>query len=258
MGDSARFREQIPADAYTGLLADAYDAWLPPGVEFPDDRLYQRVIAEAGGTALELGTGNGRFLIVARQRGLDVEGLEASADMIAHCRRHASERVLDIVVHHGDFAPLALDRRYAAIVCPAGSFTLVADIDRATEAVAGFHRHLVPGGRLAMGCRTETRPVTGTGFTWRLRRTGTDPATGTTYVAHEATGPDDGDPAVQLHFGRVEAYDRGGRLVETRFSRLRLRSWTRDELGATLGDAGFGALEFSGDDQDWVVVAAAE
>ena len=58
-------------------------------------------------------------------------------------------------MHQGDIAPLALGRRFAAIVCPAGTFMLLDDVERARSALTSYLRHLVPGGLLAL---TRPRP----------------------------------------------------------------------------------------------------
>jgi SAM-dependent methyltransferase len=251
---SDQFIEQLGDHGYDGVTALAYDAWLPPGSPFPDDAWYVHVIERCGGTALELGTGNGRFLIPARRRGLDVEGIDSSADILERCRLHAAAAGLDVTLHHGDIAPLELGRTYRAIVCPAGTFTLVADLDTAHRALASYRAHLDPGGTLSFSCHTA-QPGETTAFLWRLRRTATDRDSGITYVAHEATGIDDSTEQVQLSFNRVEAYDRDGRLIDTWFRRIRLRSWTRDQMRAALTDAGFADIEFLGDEQDWIVTA---
>jgi len=256
VGASDQFIEQMADRGYDGVTALAYDAWLPPGTTFPDDAWYLRVIEQCGGTALELGAGNGRFLIPARERGLDVEGIDSSADMLERCRLHAAAAGLDVTLHHGDIAPLALDRTYRAIVCPAGTFTLIADLDRAHRALASYRTHLERGGTLSFTCHTE-EPGETTGFTWRLRRTGTAADTGITYVAHEATGDDDSTEQVQLWFSRLESYDRDGLLTGTWLRRIRLRWWTRDEMRSALEDAGFADVEFLGDEYDWLVTARA-
>jgi SAM-dependent methyltransferase len=256
VGASDQFIEQLDDCGYDGVTAVAYDAWLPPGSPFPDDAWYLWNMEQRGGTTLELGTGNGRFLIPARQRGLDVEGIDSSVDMLERCRLHAAAAGVDVTLYHGDIAPLALDRAYRSIICPAGTFTLIDDLDRAHRALASYRTHLEPAGTLAFSCHTERRGDT-SGFTWRLRRTATDAATGITYVAHEATGVDDLAEQVHLSFSRVETYDRDGRLVDTWFRRIRLRWWTQDEMRSALVDAGFAGVEFLGDDHDWLVTARA-
>jgi SAM-dependent methyltransferase len=254
VGASDQFIEQLTERGYDGVTALAYDAWLPPGSPFPDDGWYLRMIEQCGGTALELGTGNGRFLIPARQRGLDVEGIDSSADMLERCRRNAATAGIDVTLHHGDIAPLGLAGTYATMVCPAGTFTLIDDIERARRALASYHAHLDRGGTLAFSCHTASRGDT-TDFNWRLRRTATAADTGITYVAHEASGVDDSTAGVQLCFSRIETYDRDGRLTDTSFRRIRLRSWTRDEMRTALAGAGFADIEFLGGDHDWIVTA---
>ena len=254
MAASDQFVDRLADRGYDGATALAYDAYLPPGIDMPDDPLYRRIIAKSGGTALELGTGNGRFLIPARQAGLDVEGLDSSADMLDRCRRNAATAGVEVTLHHGDMAPLAVGRTYTAIVAPAGTFTLIADVERAHDALASYHSHLTPGGVVAFRCHTDP-PGESTEFMWRLRRTGTSADTGITYVSHEASGDDDAAPQTRWWFSKLEAYDPDGRLLDAWFRRTRTRWWTKDEMTAALAIAGFGSIRFVGDDHYWVVTA---
>ena len=253
MSDASRFVDRLPIGApYDGVVALAYDTWMPPGTQFPDDSLHADVVRAAAGSSLELGVGNGRFLIPLVEAGLPLEGIDSSADMLHRCRRHAAERGLNVVLHRGDIAPLDLGRRFAALVCPAGSFTLVADEQRARAALASYLDHLEPGGTLAL-----TMFVPGaddiTGFSWRLRRTGTDD-NGTSYVVHEATG-DDVDSQVHLVYNRLETFDPAGVLVGTVLRKVRLRWWSQDQFAAALGAAGFVDIEAVGDNNAWIAIA---
>lgn len=253
VNDASRFVDRLPSNApYDGVVARAYDAWMPPGSGFPDDSLHTDVVRAAAGPTLELGVGNGRFLIPALEAGLSLEGIDNSADMLDRCRRHAAERSLDVVLHHGDIAPLDLGRRFAALVCPAGSFTLIDSEQRARAALVSYLDHLEPGGTLAL-----TMFIPGaddiTGFSWRLRRTGTDEH-GTTYVVHEATG-DDVEPQMHLIFNRLERFDASGVLVDTVLRKIRLRWWSQDQFAAALRDAGFVDIEAVGDNDAWIAIA---
>src|SRR4051794_24900290 len=67
---------------YTGIVAEIY---APLRSRVPDPEPYARFIAASGEPALELGCGTGDPLLDLRARGLDVEGLDASADMLARC-----------------------------------------------------------------------------------------------------------------------------------------------------------------------------
>ena len=253
MSAVSRFVDRLPVGApYDGVVALAYDAWMPPGTRFPDDDFHAEVVRGADGPSLELGVGNGRFLIPLVQAGLRLEGVDRSPDMLARCRRHAAARGLDVVLHQGDIAPLALGRRYGAVVCPAGSFALVADEERARSALASYLDHLDHGGTVAISMSVPG-PDDTTGFTWRLRRTGTG-EDGMTYVVHEASG-DDGEAQVHLVYNRIETYDATGALLATELRKLRLRWWSQDQLTDALLAAGFIDADASGDPTGWVAVA---
>ncbi|HKA03442.1 MAG TPA: class I SAM-dependent methyltransferase [Acidimicrobiales bacterium] len=252
MSAASRFVDRLPVNPpYDGVTAVAYDAWMPPDTRFPDDGIHADIVRRADGGSLELGVGTGRFLVPLVEQGYHLEGIDSSADMLDRCRRHAAARHLDVMLHHGDIAPLTVPRRYGALVCPAGSFGLVVDKRRATAALASYLDHLQPGGTLAISM-TIPGPGDITGFTWRLRRTATDDDA-TTYVVHEATG-DDREPQVMLVYNRLEVYDASGRLVSTQLRKHRLRWWTQDQFAAALHATGFIDNRAIGTDTDWVTV----
>lgn len=112
-----RVRDALPVNAhYDGLIAQAYDCWLPPDGDYDDRDMYREAIERGDGPALELGCGNGRLLLDYRNRGLDVDGLDSSADMLAICRADAAG--VDVTLHHADWTSLDLPRRYATIYTP--------------------------------------------------------------------------------------------------------------------------------------------
>ena len=175
MADSVldRLRDRLAVNApYAGLVAQGYDAWIPVDDIGPDDAVYLSILDRIEGTALELGCGTGRPLLHWLALGHDVEGIDASADMLTILRGHAAERALEAVVHLGDIAPLTLGRRYDALFCPAGTFTLIDDPERAREAVASWFEHLDPGGHLALTLGIPTEDFDEQ-MQWRVRRTGT-------------------------------------------------------------------------------------
>jgi SAM-dependent methyltransferase len=248
-----RLRDQLPVNApYEGIVAEGYDAWISVDDVFPDDVAHESLIARTGGRVLELGCGTGRPMLRWLAAGHDVEGVDASADMLAILRRHAAARALEPVLHHGDIAPLELGRTYDVIVCPAGTFTLLVGEDRIRAGVTSYFEHLRPGGRLALTL-ARLEPTGGDSLRWRLRRTGTT-ADGTTVVVHEALLMEEGEPC-QTVYNRIETFDAGGRLLDTWLRHLRLRSWEQAEMRVLLEDVGFVELEELGGEEEWVTVA---
>jgi SAM-dependent methyltransferase len=249
-----RLRDDLPVNPpYEGLLAEAYDAWIPVDAAFPDDGVHEAVVREGGGPALELGCGTGRPLLRFLEAGLDVEGIDSSADMLAICRRHAAERGLDPVLHHGSMAPLTLDRTYATIFCPAGSFSLLDDREVALGALASWFERLRPGGSLALTMSVPVEDLDAR-FEWRVRRTGTRPADGATIVVHEAVACDRA-AQLQVTFNRVEVWDIAGELRQTLLRRHHLRWWERAEFEEVLTRLGLVQVQSLGDDAGWVAVA---
>lgn len=133
-----------PADFYTGIVADLYG----PLKRFSSDPdPYEAFLREAGGRGLELGCGDGDPLIDLRRRGLDVEGVDSSADMLVRCRRRAAEAGVDVLLHCQRMEVLDLPGRYDAIFLAGPTFTLLADDATALAALRGVRAHLAEGGR---------------------------------------------------------------------------------------------------------------
>jgi len=112
----------------------------------PDAEPYARFIAASGEPALELGCGDGDPLLDLRERGLAVEGLDSSADMLARCRAAAETRGVEVVLHHQPIETMDLEKRYRSIFLAGPTFNLLADDDTAGRALQRIHAHLEPGG----------------------------------------------------------------------------------------------------------------
>ncbi len=132
-----------PARFYTGPVAQAYAA-LRSAV--PDPEPYARFIALSGQPALELGCGDGDPLLDLRARGLDIEGLDSSPDMLVRCRKAAMERNLVVTLHESPIEAMELPRRYRSIFLAGATFNLLVDDDTAWRALARIRAHLEPEG----------------------------------------------------------------------------------------------------------------
>lgn len=131
------------ADFYTGIVVDAYATIR--ATTFPPDR-YAELIAASGEPALELGCGDGDPLLELRRRGLEVEGVDSSADMLARCARRAAAEGLEVVTHHQRMEELSLGRHFPTIFLAGPTFNLLPDDDLALRALTRIGEHLSEDG----------------------------------------------------------------------------------------------------------------
>ena len=132
-----------PSQFYTGLVAELY---APLKSSSADPEPYAQFIAESGEPALELGCGDGEPLIDLRRRGLDVEGLDASADMLERCRHAAARAGVAVELHHQLMQEMDLPRRYRSIFIAGPTFNLLPSDSEARLALSRIRDHLEVGG----------------------------------------------------------------------------------------------------------------
>ena len=128
-----------PADFYTGIVAQMYK---PLKSTTHPSTPYIRLVEKYGEPALELGCGDGEPLLDLRRHGLDVEGVDSSADMLDRCRRSAADEGMTVVLHHQKMEALDLPRRYRTIFLAGPTFNLLPDDDAALSALRGIRAHL--------------------------------------------------------------------------------------------------------------------
>jgi SAM-dependent methyltransferase len=256
MDEWPRVRDELGVNAaYAGPVAEAYDTWMPHDAPYWDDPYFRRAIEQGDGPALELACGTGRLLVRYVAAGFDVEGVDIARDMLDICARNAKTAGVDITLHQADITALALDRRYATIYNPAGSFALHDDRDVAVEALRRWAAHLVPGGRLYVSMGVP-RDALDAQYEWRIRRSATRATDRSTFMVHEAFSFDV-DDQLQTIYNRLERYDVNGALQETWMRQARLRWWERDELEAAFGACGLVDVRSDGDPDGFVATGRA-
>lgn len=133
-------------DYFAGEVAARYDetsaAMFAPSAVGPAVDVLQELAA--GGRALEFAVGTGRIALPLAARGVDVAGIELSADMLAQLRAKDGGAALEVAL--GSFADTRVDGRFAVVYLV---FNTIGNVTTQAEQVATFRNaaaHLSPGG----------------------------------------------------------------------------------------------------------------
>ena len=222
----------VPSTWHHGLVADY---WAAVNLDAPELDLYRKHLRSP---VLDAGCGTGRLLVALRDEGFEVDGCDASVDMIERCRQRARDAKLWVSTLH-DLDP---PRRYASIVC-SGVLGLGSTREQDTQAISRLYEALLPGGTLVLD--NDEQP-----FAWQVRGWN-EPSGGDISLRSRVDLVDEGDRCVHMTI-RAEARD--GRREE---HALTMRFWYRDELVAMLEATGFAAVHvFSGVDEHTLVYVA--
>ncbi len=134
------------ADVYDEIMADVeYDLWAEFVLRLATGRGY------SGGPALDLGCGTGNSTAPFAARGLPVEGLDASPEMLAVARR----KLPGVPFHDGDFGSFSLGREFDLVYSVFDSLNNVLTEESLLTACRNVHRHLAPGGCFVFDANTE-------------------------------------------------------------------------------------------------------
>lgn len=139
-----------PKYEYWGLKASTWDLLHGGSSEWDDREFYRGVIQQSGVPALDVGCGTGRLLLDYLARGIDIDGVDTSPEMLDLGHAKARRAGMSPRLFQQSMQSLDLPRRYRTIIVPSSSFQLVVERDQAAEAMRRFFLHLEPGGVLAM------------------------------------------------------------------------------------------------------------
>ncbi len=138
-----------PQTWHYGLMAQHWAEFENHSNDAPEIVYYRQSIGRFGQPALDVACGTGRLLLPYLRAGLDVDGVDISADMVALCRQKAEAEGLSPTLTVQPMHALDLPRRYRTIyVC--GSFGIGGTREQDAQALRRFYAHLLPGGVLLL------------------------------------------------------------------------------------------------------------
>jgi len=218
---------------YTGLVAELYEPVAGDPTQADD---YVPWLRSVEAPVLELACGGGRPMLDLIERGFEIEGLDASADMLDVCRREAKTRGLaPPLLHEAEMQHFSLGRTYGGIFLAGASITLLEHEDDLDAVFACMAAHLGPRGGVLIPFEipdlTQIRRQVG-----HFRET-RDAAGSTLRVGLVSFTPYEGGHRVvrRLRYERIGA---GGETEAIERDWV-TRWWRPDEVVRRLGRAGF-------------------
>lgn len=217
---------------YGRLLTEAYELGHP---QAPADELayYLRAIERAEQPVLEAMSGSGRFLVPLLERGIDADGMDASADMLAACRAKCSRLGLSPRLFEQRLHELDLPRRYGLIFLGGGSMGLVGDMDELRAGLRRMGEHLLPGGELLIEIERPPKRASRYGLwhgRWWTRPNGDK-------IVNRTLARYDPETTVETAVAIYELYVDGA-LVETELNEWIRRFWEPEAFTAELSATG--------------------
>lgn len=226
---------------YDQLSAEVYAIDKKIGHTFGDVEFYRDRLSGCTGKILEPGVGTGRILIPLLESGLDVDGLDMSAAMLAHCKENCKQRGLDARLFQGNMQSTTFKDTYDAIIIPTGTFLLLHQRNESTQALHNFYDHLNDGGRFIFDIflQTKLNPGTVKTRTWETE-------TGDIISLEEKLVTVDAVNQYTVSHNRYEKW-RNGKLIQTELEQFPLRWYGVEEMKLLLQQVGFEIITISAD-----------
>lgn len=154
MRDSEQMDNTSETNVYDRRLGQLYDysPALSRRLNHPAVDFYVEESLRAGGPVLHVGVASGKYTLPLARAGLDVIGIDISADMLDVVRgklAHEEEVVRQRVrLHEQDMRAMQLDARCQTVIMPGNIFLLNLTVEDQLKTLRGVNHHLVENGTL--------------------------------------------------------------------------------------------------------------
>jgi SAM-dependent methyltransferase len=211
--------------SYKKLCTEFYDLDKPDPPQIALEYYWRRHRAAASGPTLEVMCGSGRFLLPFAERGADIDGVDASFDMLGSCQRKLDAQDLTSKLYLQLLQDLDLPRRYGFAFVPAGSFVLIPQQEQQASLDRLAH-HLLPDAELIIDMPTPGHDI--------ASRKGRPPE-------RRVTRSDGSEIVLSVEADGTHRYDdlRDGSVVVSESERYDWAPRNSHEFGLMLSQAGF-------------------
>jgi len=134
---------------YGERVAAVYDEWYESELDTAGAVSFLRSLAR-GGSILELGVGTGRVALALAAAGSDVDGIDASPEMLA--RLAAKPGADTVTAIEGDIAAFSLPRTYSLVFAAFNTFLQLGSQERQLGCLRSAAAHLAEGGAVVLEC----------------------------------------------------------------------------------------------------------
>ena len=227
----------MPMKSYKKLCTEFYDLDKPSA---PEDALsfIKKYLAPIDGPVLEPMSGSGRFLIPLFQRGVKIEGLDPSQDMLKACRELCKRENIKPVLYEGCLESMSLSRSYELIFILSGSFGLITDQHWVTKSMERLFEHLTPQGTLIIEIETPNGKESGL-QDWSIRSVNRPDGAQITCRSQGNYSPENRVDNVYCEYRLIQ----NGKIVGVEFEELSIRYFELKEFSDLLNNAGFVRIE---------------
>jgi len=158
-------------ETYGDRIADTYDR-LTATMPDPLDCLDRLAELAGPGPALELGIGTGRIALPLAARGVEVQGIDASAAMVARLRAKPGGDAVPVTM--GDFADLPVEGGFPLVYVVFNTFFSLLTQDEQVRCFQAVAAHLAPGGAFVIEAFVPDPTLHPGGQSMRARHLGLD------------------------------------------------------------------------------------
>ncbi|MEN7548836.1 class I SAM-dependent methyltransferase [Rapidithrix thailandica] len=147
-------------DTYKSLCTAFYDLDKPNA---PQEAIayYLNEIHTHKQPVLEPMCGSGRFLLPLMEKNVDIDGTDASSEMLESCELKGRAKALQPKLYLQKLQELELPRRYGLIFIPSGSFGLILNRQEALISLKNLFDQLLENGQLIIEIETPASASVG-------------------------------------------------------------------------------------------------